>query len=151
MSGRKAKAARRDRQAQRRREVERNGALVARHVENFSCSTGAADDAAGRCHERLGDLDFDIDLTTAILDMWRRTHPDHPIVPPLEALVAEQQRHVRALEEILARLAPYWGKDATAHAHADPNRDDVYRIGNIIIGDDLPEVLPEIDGQIHTE
>jgi hypothetical protein len=141
MSGRRSKAERRRRAAERERQLTQAVAELAKHVERLSCSSGVADDCDERCHERLGDLEFDVDLTTAILELWRRTNSTHPIVAPLEALVVEYERHRSAIEEIRHRFAPYWGKDAS-HDHVEPTREDLSRIGNAIMGDDMPD-LPE--------
>ena len=138
MSRRKSKAERRQRQAEREREVARASAELAKHIERLACSSGVADDADERMNERDVDLSFDADLTSAVLALWRRASPDHPIVGALEALLVEYDRHRRAIAELRDRFAPYWGKDAQ-HDHIEPNREDVERIGNVIMGDDTPE------------
>lgn len=140
MSGRKSKAERRQRQADREREVARASAELAKHIERLACSSGVADDADERMNERDADLSFDADLTTAVLVLWRRASPDHPLVGALEALLVEYDRHRGALEELRDRFAPYWGKDAP-HDHIEPTHEDVERIGNVIMGTD--DVMPE--------
>ncbi len=89
MSGRKSKAERRQRQADREREVARASAELAKHIERLACSSGVADDADNRMNNRDVDLSFDADLTEAVLALWRRASPDHPVIEHLEALLVE--------------------------------------------------------------
>jgi hypothetical protein len=137
MSGRRTKADRRRRQEADARERARKAEELAKHVERLACSAGAADDCDERCQTHLHDLDFEVELSTAISALWRRTSPDHPLTAVLDALLDEFERHRKAIEDLRTRLEPYWGKNAK-HDHVEPSSDDVARLGKVIMGDDMP-------------
>jgi len=137
MSGRKTKADRRRRQEANARERARKQEELAKHVERLACSAGVADDCDERCQTQLDDLDFEIELSTALSALWRRTSPDHPLTAVLDALLEEFERHRKAIEDLRTRLKPYWGKNAK-HDHVEPSPDDVARLGKVIMGDEAP-------------
>lgn len=71
----------------------------------FICAFETAEDCAAECERRRLDLDSDLNYRRTARDLWSENRgQEHQLVVAMAALIAENERHHQALEELERRF-----------------------------------------------
>lgn len=146
---RKPKRSKPDRKRhEHRRQQQKEDALVKDTVAQLGCSADTARDMLGQCNHRLDEIDVDLTFAGLARHVWSaRPGRGEQLAPLIDELIAEQQRHAKAMESIGNRLQPIVNAE---HEHLALDAVDPDYVRRTIFTP--PEDRPgRVDGQIPTE
>jgi hypothetical protein len=119
MSSRGKKLAKTEKEMRRRQQeaLELNK-LVKDTAAAFRSSFETGEDAAAECRRRRDDLIADLDYRRLPYEIWRGRPGAEPLVSAMAALIAENERHLEAIEDLFHRFdnlaTSSWSEDLDA-------------------------------------
>jgi len=131
-----------------RRQKEKDDALVTDTVAQLGCSAATARDMLGQCSYRRDEIDLDLTFAGLARHVWTgRPGRGEQLVPLIDEIIAEQQRHAKVMDNIGERLRPIANAE---HEHLPPHTVDPDHVRRALLPppDDRPS---RADGQIPTE
>jgi hypothetical protein len=110
MSSRGKKLAKTEKELRRRQQVRRKqedlelDKLVKETAAAFRSSFETGEDAATECRRRADDLIADLEYRRLPYEIWRGRPGAEPLVAAMADLIAENERHLAAIEALLRRF-----------------------------------------------
>jgi hypothetical protein len=133
-----AKADRRRQREQRAAASERALREVMERVDEVTCSTGAADVIGGWARLHREDVGADLEHAEAVLEIWKKRAPDHPLTATLDAVAEQYRRHDAAIAALCTQLEAHADRRLPEkHYHLDITRDDFLQVAKSLVGDEL--------------
>jgi hypothetical protein len=119
MSSRGKKLAKTEKETRRRQqEALELDKLVKGTAAAFRSSFETGEDAATECRRRRDDLIADLDYRRLPYEIWRGRPGAEPLVSAMAALIAENERHLEAIEDLFHRFdnlaTSSWSEDLGA-------------------------------------
>ena len=122
--------------------------LVQDTVAQLGCCADTARDMLGQCHRRLDEIDIDIVFAGLARHVWgERPGRGAQLTPLIDELIAEHQRHAKAMAQIGERLQPIV-EGEHEHLALDAVDPDYVRRMLFTPPEDRPD---QVDGQISTD
>lgn len=101
----KRKLSKAERKAKRaQRDVQELDALVTDTAAAFRSSHEIVEDSATECERRRADLDADLQYRRLAHEVWRGRPGAEPIAAAMADLIAENERHLVAIEQLCRRF-----------------------------------------------
>jgi hypothetical protein len=120
MSSRGRKLAKTEKEARRRqRDAQELDKLVKATAATFRSSYETGEDCAAECEHRRADLLADLDYRRLPYEIWRGRPGAEVLVSAMADLIAENERHLAAIEQLCRRLDDL-SKNGTWHETLSP-------------------------------
>ena len=121
MAGRGKKLAKSEREERRRRrDAQELDALVRDTAAAFRSSKEIIEDSATECARRREDLEADLQYRRLPYEIWQAQPGAEPIASAMADLIAENERHLQAIEQLCRRFVDLaW--DPPCHLDLSPD------------------------------
>lgn len=121
MSSRGKKLAKSEKEARKRqRDAQELDKLVKATAATFRSSYETGEDSAAECENRRADLLADLDYRRLPYEIWRGRPGAEPLVAAMADLIAENERHLVAIEDLCRRFDDL-SKNSTWHETLSPD------------------------------